>query len=194
MSQQGRAPHPKYPDVTQKEWALAEHRVFVMIASRIGNALGDPSDLAKKAVARAYEPTAPEWDRTKKTLAQYLGSFANSMMANGFRRHEYKTTSQLSEAHLETAKSAADTPEEAFAEAEAEANLTRRMTKVREVLKDEPCCVLLLDAVLRREPKPYQAAIEAGFTYRDVELAREKMERAAARIVLAEARAAARKR
>ncbi len=193
MSDLDRAVHPLYPDVPATEWADAKAKVALLVQDKVGTALGDPWDIAEDAVRRAYEPTAPVWDRSKKSLARYLGSFANSMMANGLRKLEFKSTRPIDHADLADAAAAGEDPEEATARAEADAIAASRLAQVRAIVRDDACCITLLDAMARGVLKTHKEAIALGFTYRQVELAREKMERAALKVLDTEARAARKK-
>ena len=180
--------HPLHPDVTADEWEEAKRKVVYLVVGRVGTTLGDPWDIAEDAVRRAYEPTAPFWDREKKSLAKYLGSFANSMVANGLKKLETKSSRPLEHADLADAVYEGDSPEEIVSHRQALQRTGERMAKIREAVKDDPCCVALVDATLAGEPKPFEVALAKGFTYRQVELAREKMQRAAMKVVAAEPR------
>ena len=127
-----------------------------LVVGRVGTTLGDPWDIAEDAVRRAYEPTAPFWDREKKSLAKYLGSFANSMVANGLKKLETKSSRPLEHADLADAVYEGDSPEEIVSHRQALQRTGERMAKIREAVKDDPCCVALVDATLAGEPKPFR--------------------------------------
>jgi hypothetical protein len=186
---------PRYPDVTAADWVRVHKVITIMVARHTKGALGDPRDIATEAIRRAQEPTTREWDRTKP-LHRHVGSFANSLMANGFRKQAFLTTDLTDPAAFERVideTSRVEGPEEALARAQANARAASRIATLRDVLKEDGCCVVLLDAVAAHEEKPHEQATAAGFTYRQVELAREKIERAATKLAADEARTARKK-
>jgi hypothetical protein len=91
----GRSPHE--PAASAWQWASVEEIVFRIVQKKAGQNLGPPLDIAREAIRRAQEPTTPAWDRGKKTLARHVGSFANSLMANAFRKLEFTTTRRAEE-------------------------------------------------------------------------------------------------
>jgi hypothetical protein len=186
-------PPPRYPDVTAEEWAFVEQRVFLIVQKKAGDNLGPPLDIAREAIRRAQEPTTPAWDREKKTLVRHVGSFANSLMANAFRKLEFTTTRRAEEDEFDRVAATSENPEEALAQAETAARDAAHVAMTRAAVADDACCVALLDAVKRQEKRPSEHALAAGFTYRQIELAREKIGRAAHRIAADEARAARKK-
>jgi hypothetical protein len=186
------APPPRYPDVTPAQWARVEKLVTILVADKAKDHLGDPKDIAAEAIRRAQEPTTREWDRSK-SLARHVGSFANSLMANGFRKLAFKTTDAVDPATFEEMNDPAVPPDEAYTEQEARAIADARLTRIRELVADDGCCVILLDAGRRGEKRPHKLAEAGGFTYRQVELAREKIQRAGLKVVEEETRAARKK-
>jgi hypothetical protein len=193
MAGEARPLHPLYPDLTAADWEAAEQKVALIVLGRVGQTLGDPRDIAASAVRRAYEPTAPVWDRKNKPLARYLGSFANSMIANALRKLELASTRPLRDSDLAIPANDDWSPEEAVSRAEAASIEARRLAELRQELADDRCCSILIDTYAEGERQPSKRAFAAGFTDRDVEAARLRIARAAARIVRAEARASGRR-
>jgi len=179
----------RYPDVTEEEWAHVADVITLLVHSKVGSALGPPGDIASEAIRRVQEPLAPEWDRANKTLARHVGSFANSLVANGIRKLEFSNTRPLEHADLARAVDPSENPEETYARVQEEAIAAAKFKKVREAVADDACCVALLDAVAARAKRPFERALAAGFTYRQVELAREKIGRAAVHVQAEWARA-----
>jgi hypothetical protein len=160
-------PVPRYPDISPSRWAAVESFVTALVLKRAGEALGDPRAIAAEALHRAQDP----------------------LVANGFRKLEKATTSQVEPGELEELAISDRDTEKEYEEAKAEAIAATKLAKLRDILPDDRCCLLLLDAVTCGDRKPFEKAMAGGFSYREVKLARGKIGRAAVRIREDEARA-----
>jgi hypothetical protein len=181
-------PHRLYPQISQEEWADAEDRMTEFIRRKAKDALGDPRDLARKVIVHAFKPETKPWDPAQRTLILYLGSIANSMMANAFRKKSFKLEVPLYTSTLAKEPDPRESPEEAVLRDEAMAQAEERLRRLEEALEGDRCSLILIDAAQRGERHAHRLAEAAGFSYREVELARERIGRAVEKVVREEAR------
>jgi hypothetical protein len=137
----------------------------------------------EEAIRRAEEPSARAWDPKNGTFGSHIGSFANSLIANAWRKKERATTSSVDPSDLASVQHHADTPEEAFARAEHRARKAKMLALLRDELGHVPCCKALLDGLHEGDDKPHKRALALGFSHDDIEIARRRISRHGANIL-----------
>ena len=181
----------RYPKITPAEWAEIRRGVLRLVTKRAGDALGPPEDIVAEAIRRAEEASAREWNPEERSLASHIGSFANSLIANAWRKKERATTSSVDKGVIEGLPDQGDTPEASVARAQEKARNAKLLAELRSELAHDACCIALLDGLQQDDTKPFKRAIALGFSHQNIEDARQKIRRHGEKI-LERARRAAR--
>jgi DNA-directed RNA polymerase specialized sigma24 family protein len=93
------AEDPRYVGV---DWRATQNKLRLYAFSKTKNA-EHAEDVAQTCIRRAFEQTALPWDREKQTILDYLGSYANTEIANARKSFWNKRVRfELTDALLET--------------------------------------------------------------------------------------------